>query len=127
MQMIAIEGMRGATLRMSKVSARKLATTRTLLQMSGTTGPIVRRVTGRRNRLLAYGLWQRDGGRCGRCLLEIDPTLHGYLPGALTIGHIVPIARGGTNDPSNLRPEHRRCNLEAGSREARAVASPVRP
>lgn len=121
--------MRGAyaTVRVSRVSARQLATPRTMLPMQETTRPVVRRVTGRRNRMLARGLWERDGGLCGRCGLEIDPTLHGYLPGALTIGHIVPIAKGGTNDPRNLQPEHRRCNLEAGDREARAVASPVLP
>lgn len=121
--------MRGdrATVRMSRVSARELAAPRTMLPMQEAPGPIVRRVTGRRNRLLAVGLWERDGGLCGRCGLPIDPTLHGYVPGALTIGHIVPIAKGGTNDPRNLRPEHRRCNLEAGDGEARAVASPVLP
>ena len=29
-------------------------------------------------------------------------------PGADTIDHVVPLARGGTNDPQNLRPAHGR-------------------
>lgn len=112
-----------ASRRLPRMSARKLATTGTMLQMRSSP----RRITGRRNRLLAYGLWERDGGLCRRCGLPIDPTLHGYLPGALTIGHVIPLSQGGTDDPRNLGPEHRRCNLSAGARPDRPSAKVVRP
>ena len=109
------------------MQARELATAGIVLPMPDSTRPYVQRITGRRNRLLAIALWHRDGGLCGRCGLEIDPTLHGYLPGALTIGHVDAIANGGGNDLRNLRAEHRRCNLAAGNREPRPIANPVRP
>lgn len=32
------------------------------------------------------------------------------LPGADTRDHVVPLAAGGTNDSSNIRPAHRSCN-----------------
>lgn len=117
--------MRGyrAPCRMPRLSARQLATTGPVLWMRKG----ARRITGRRNRLLAYGLWERDGGLCRRCALPIDPSLHGYLPGALTIGHVIPLSQGGTDDPRNLAPEHRRCNLSAGARPDRPTANVVRP
>ena len=117
-----------ATMRMPALPANQLATAGVLLQVSSAIrSSLHRRVTGRRNRLLAYGLWEAHGGLCGRCELEIDPTLHHSLPGALTIGHIVPISLGGSNDPRNLRPEHSRCNKAAGNRPTRPVARIVRP
>ena len=114
-------------MRLSRLPARKLAPASTLLQMRQRARPQVHRVTGRRNRLLALALWRMAGGLCARCGLEIDPTIHYTLPGALTIGHKTPISRGGSNELANLGPEHRRCNLDAGNREPRAIASPVRP
>lgn len=38
------------------------------------------------------------------------------LPGADTRDHVRPISKGGTNDPSNLRPAHRACNSRRGNR-----------
>lgn len=88
---------------------------------------MTRHVTGRANRMLALALWHRDGGLCGRCRLPIERGIAALLPGGLTIGHIVPVSRGGSNDPTNLRAEHRRCNLEAGNRAERPAAVIVAP
>jgi len=57
----------------------------------------------------------RDGARCRRCGEGIDLALPGTSPYGLTLGHILPIARGGTDAFANLAPEHRRCNLGAGA------------
>jgi 5-methylcytosine-specific restriction endonuclease McrA len=46
-------------------------------------------------------------------------------PGADGVDHVIPLARGGTEHPSNLRPAHhkipnsqgRRCNLEKGTKD----------
>lgn len=55
--------------------------------------------------------------------------------GADTIDHLIPISRGGTHDPSNLRPAHgvnscatcgRRCN-QIKSNKTRAVFAPPPP
>ena len=76
---------------------------------------MLRRIMGRANRRIAMALWRRDGGICGRCTRPINPYLHGYLPLALTIGHIIPRALGGSDGWDNLRAEHRVCNLAAGA------------
>lgn len=34
----------------------------------------------------------------------------------LTIDHIVPLSRGGTNFPENLQPAHQSCNWSKGSK-----------
>lgn len=41
--------------------------------------------------------------------------------GADTLDHVVPLSRGGTNDPENLRPAHRFCNT------GRGAGRPLRP
>jgi 5-methylcytosine-specific restriction endonuclease McrA len=38
------------------------------------------------------------------------------LPGADTRDHVRPLSKGGTNDPSNIRPAHRACNSARGGR-----------
>lgn len=35
-------------------------------------------------------------------------------PGADTKDHVIPLAAGGTNDPTNIRPAHRSCNSKKG-------------
>ena len=44
------------------------------------------------------------GGRCWVC---------GQM-GADTRDHVVPLAMGGSNEPSNVRPAHRACNSGRG-------------
>lgn len=53
----------------------------------------------------------RDGAVCARCDMTINLGLSGLHPRGLTLGHAHDRAKGGTDDPSNLRPEHRVCNL----------------
>ncbi len=57
-------------------------------------------------------LW---GNTCAYCLV-------GEM--ALDIEHIVPLSRGGTNDPQNLTLACRRCNLKKGSRTAEEFGHP---
>jgi 5-methylcytosine-specific restriction protein A len=54
----------------------------------------------KRARILA-----RDSGVCWLC----------GLPGADTIDHVVPRARGGGHDETNLRAAHLRCNARRGA------------
>lgn len=76
---------------------------------------------------VARALWERDGGRCGRCGHAIRLDVSAMMPDGLTIGHVVPVQAGGTDAPGNLRPEHRRCNLEAGATMPRAsIVTPPR-
>lgn len=72
-------------------------------------------------------LRERDGDSCGRCGVAILVGVNGLHPDGATIGHRVPAAHGGTDDPSNLRLEHRRCNLAAGARTSSPRARIVGP
>lgn len=70
----------------------------------------------------------RDGETCRRCGGWVDVTLSGLLPDGPTLGHIIPLSKGGTNDPHNLGLEHARCNLAASDRRdpPRAlIATPI--
>lgn len=49
--------------------------------------------------------WQVFGGKCWMCGADAD-----------SIDHVIPLARGGTNWPSNLRPACRSCNSAKGAR-----------
>jgi len=60
-------------------------------------------------KLLRRLVLARDGMVCGIC--------GGSIPeGDLHIDHIFPVARGGTDDPTNLQPAHSRCNISKGAR-----------
>lgn len=83
---------------------------------------------GQTLRVIRAQLILRDGPYCGRCSTWIDTTLTGLQPDGPTIGHVIPVAEGGTDSIDNLRLEHRRCNLAAGKRAdpPRAViATPI--
>ena len=56
------------------------------------------------------------GARCAKCAQPIDLSLHYPDPLNLSIGHQLPLSRGGTDTIDNLRPEHLQCNQQAGNR-----------
>jgi 5-methylcytosine-specific restriction endonuclease McrA len=53
---------------------------------------------------------------CFRCGRPVDKTLTFPNPWSPTAGHIVPRSRGGSNERSNLRLEHLRCNSSSQAR-----------
>lgn len=53
---------------------------------------------------------------CNEPMCPDENSLHDLYP---TLDHIVPRARGGSDDPSNLQPAHRICNLRKGSSDGR--------
>lgn len=60
---------------------------------------------------LRYTILQRDSFRC--CTCGRTPEQHGVV---LHVDHIVAVAKGGTNDPANLRALCAECNLGKGDR-----------
>ncbi len=60
--------------------------------------------------------------RAAREALRGSPCALCGLSGSDSVGHVIPLARGGTNHPMNLQPEHLRCpngqtgNLRKGAR-----------
>lgn len=54
---------------------------------------------------------ERDGYACTLC------HTRGSTENPLQIGHLTPVAQGGTNEEENLRVECRDCNLGGGARK----------
>ena len=78
------------------------------------------RLTGRQLRELRATVWDRSDGRCHYC---------GKLPHPIrdfTVDHVVPISRGGNNDPRNLVACCVRCNSSKGARLAPIAMVPSR-
>lgn len=63
--------------------------------------------------LIAY-LMDRDHGRCGKCHKPIKAKTGPRRP---SIGHIIPLARGGEHVLENVQAEHLDCNLRAGAND----------
>jgi predicted nucleic acid-binding Zn ribbon protein len=53
---------------------------------------------------------ERDAWRCGICRKRVNPVLKIPDPMAGSLDHLLPISRGGGNEPSNLQLSHLRCN-----------------
>jgi hypothetical protein len=66
--------------------------------------------------LSVHELAERDGNRCHICTRKINMALSGMAKWGATIEHIVPVSRGGTNEPGNLALAHRHCNTARGNR-----------
>ncbi|MCZ4387971.1 HNH endonuclease signature motif containing protein [Vibrio alginolyticus] len=65
---------------------------------------------------LKDGLFFRDRGRCAICRCDLTGL---YATGsALAVDHIVPLANGGVNDPTNLQILCRTCNSQKGARSS---------
>ena len=59
---------------------------------------------------------RREARVCAICGLPIDPMLRSPHPFSFTVDHIVPLSMGGDlNDPGNMRPAHRLCNMQRGT------------
>lgn len=86
-------------------------------------GRMKQRNTRRRNRLLRIEtqpyrpvqIYERDGWRCHLCLGRIKRTAVVPHPLAPTIDHLIPIADGGPDAPSNVRAAHFLCNARRGT------------
>lgn len=86
-----------------------------------------RRASGKshRHRARKYGvpyepiniakLMERDGGRCVICRVRVVRS-DAFNPKWATIGHIVPISKGGPHTWSNVQLECWKCNTHAGAK-----------
>ena len=61
----------------------------------------------RRNRVASA---RNHNEPCCRCGLPIDYDLRWPDRGSPEVDHIVPVARGGTDEPTNLGVSHKSCN-----------------
>lgn len=60
-------------------------------------------------RIDRVAIYQRDLGVCHVCGKSVDPT-------QFHLDHVVPISRGGTHTPDNVRVAHPHCNLRKAAR-----------
>lgn len=61
-------------------------------------------------------LFKQQRGRCVYCRVQLDPK------GIYHVDHIVPLAKGGSNNPDNLQLLCMQCNLQKGARDAMMYA-----
>lgn len=68
-------------------------------------------------RIKRTAIFERDGWTCQICHEPVDGSLCYPHHHAATIDHIVPVSRGGTDDPANLQTAHMVCNSSKGDSE----------
>lgn len=63
-------------------------------------------------------IFERDGWRCQLCGKAVRRNASAPHPLAPTIDHIIPLAQGGTHEPTNVQCAHFLCNSRKGDRAA---------
>jgi 5-methylcytosine-specific restriction endonuclease McrA len=63
-------------------------------------------------------VWIRDEGIRHICEVAIDPDLPWPHKFSKTLDHVVPLAKGGTHQPENVRLAHAVCNSRKNDRTA---------
>ena len=66
----------------------------------------------------ASEVFERDGWTCQLCGAPVDRSLRHPDLMAASLDHIVPLARGGTHEPSNCQLAHYLCNCTKGDERA---------
>ena len=61
-------------------------------------------------------VFRLDSGRCYLCRKRCDPSAPLNHPRQPTIDHVIPLANGGTHEPSNVRLACRKCNCAKAHR-----------
>ena len=59
----------------------------------------------------------RSGAGCHICGLPIDYTLPSTDPRSFVVDHLVPLAKGGSDDLTNKAAAHRDCNATKAARD----------
>lgn len=66
-------------------------------------------------RVIRRAIYERDGWKCGICGKRVNDNLAVPHPLAKTIDHIIPLSKGGTHEPKNVRLAHFICNSKRGN------------
>lgn len=77
-------------------------------------GRRARKVGAPRERYTPREIAERDNWTCGICSEPIDASLAYPAPLSLSIDHIVPLSRGGSDTRANVQAAHLDCNIRKG-------------
>lgn len=88
-------------------------------------GSPTQRSTTTRDRHRAY--LRRGKPPCSLCGEDIDYTLRSPDPMSFEVDHIIPLAKGGTDELDNKQPSHRDCNRRKADRTAEEMAQQSGP
>lgn len=66
--------------------------------------------------VLLEAIAERDRWRCHLCRKRVGKAIAWPHPRSASLDHLVPLSRGGTHDPANVRLAHLSCNSSKGSR-----------
>lgn len=100
---------RTATLRLAQEWALKREAERTAYLASISAAKRRRRIAQSAIRKWKTSIIARDGYVCGLCHNSVEPQ-------DVSLDHILPITRGGSDDVTNLQVAHRLCNSQKGNR-----------
>lgn len=65
-----------------------------------------------------YAIFRRDNWTCWLCHKPVDPDADPASGDAPSLDHVIPLANGGTHEPSNVATAHTLCNARRGNRPA---------
>lgn len=63
-------------------------------------------------------IFERDDWICQICHHPVDRDVSRLHDDGATIDHVIPISKGGTDEPDNVVTAHWRCNRDKGARAA---------
>lgn len=69
------------------------------------------------SKLSVREVWDRDNGVCQICRKRIDWNLKWPNCKSMSVDHIVPISKGGTDEEANVRAAHLGCNSKRGNKQ----------
>lgn len=82
---------------------------------------------GRKIARLANQVLAMYGSTCWLCGGAIDLAAPKKSTLGLTVDHVVPRSKGGTDDLCNLRPAHHRCNVKRQAKPVVRLAAARKP
>lgn len=69
------------------------------------------------SKLSVREVWDRDNGVCQICRKRIDWNRKWPNSKSMSVDHIVPISKGGTDEEANVRAAHLGCNSKRGNKQ----------
>jgi hypothetical protein len=69
------------------------------------------------SKISVHDCWSRDNGKCQICMKKIDLAVRWPNRNSMSVDHIVPLSKGGTDEAANVRAAHLGCNSRRGNKQ----------